>query len=229
LPPIVAEIAEWTAEARKRGARVVAIDVPTGLDADSGELAAGAFQADVTVTFICRKTGLCAAPGRFAAGRIIVDNIGVSADLTRLAMEHAAAGGQPATYLTDGDEIRSLCPERPADSHKGTFGQVLFIGGAPGMPGAALLASEAAARSGAGLLTIAVPEAIGSLVLASRPEGLLHLLPADPDDANCQISRLLDRKTAVIAGPAQDPLMAALLSAADYPEGRSARARCRCA
>jgi ADP-dependent NAD(P)H-hydrate dehydratase / NAD(P)H-hydrate epimerase len=205
LPPIVIEISRWSGDARKRGVRVVAIDVPSGLDADSGELAAGTLQADCTVTFVSPKIGLCATPGRFAAGEVIVDNIGVPQELVQAAIDKVTAGGQPATHLISADDIRLLGPSRPADSHKGTFGQVLFLGGAPGMPGAALLASEAAARSGAGLLTIAVPAAIGPLVLAARPEGLLHQLPADAEQSASLINSLMDRNPAVVAGPGAGP------------------------
>lgn len=205
LPPWVTEIAEWSGNARNRGVRVIAIDVPSGLDADSGELAAGTILADFTVTFISQKIGLCAAPGRFAAGKVIVEKIGVPAELVQEAIDAVASAGQPATHLIAADDIRMLNPVRPADSHKGNFGQVLFLGGAQGMPGAALLASEAAARSGTGLLMIAVPEAIGPLILAARPEGLLHQLPADSVQAVRLIDRLLERNPAVIAGPGAGP------------------------
>jgi len=205
LPARITEISGWSAEARKRDVKVIAIDVPSGLDADSGELAAGTIQADYTVTFISLKTGLCAAPGRFAAGKVIVDRIGVAPELEQEALSTVTKGGRPATCLISAEDIRLLKPDRPADSHKGTFGQVLFIGGAPGMPGAALLASEAVARSGAGLVTIAVPEAIGALILAARPEGLLHQLPADSPQAVNLINRLLEPKPAVVAGPGAGP------------------------
>lgn len=201
LPQVVADSIFLAAAARLRGARVIAIDVPTGLDADSGALAAGALHADSTVTFICQKIGLCAAPGRFAAGQVVVDSIGVPDSLVSEALDQATAAGQPAVHLITAAEVRNLCPARPADSHKGNFGQVLFLGGAPGMPGAALMAAEAAARSGAGLLTIAVPSAIGSLVLAARPEGLLHQLPENVKRSNTLISSLLDKNRAVLAGP----------------------------
>jgi ADP-dependent NAD(P)H-hydrate dehydratase / NAD(P)H-hydrate epimerase len=204
LPPVVGEAGERAAAARLRGARVVAIDVPSGLDANSGAIAAGALHADVTVTFVRAKVGLLAAPGRFLAGNIVVDPIGIPEAWVDEAIDQLrSTAGAPDTRLITADDILACKPERPADSHKGNFGRVLVLGGAPGMPGAAMLASEAAARSGAGLLTIAVPASIGPLVLAALPEGLLHLLPDDGDAAQTEalIRRLIAGQPAVTAGP----------------------------
>lgn len=208
LPESVREASRQIAAARHRGAMVLAIDVPSGLDADSGCLETGAVQADVTVTFVRNKIGLCAAPGRFLAGRVVVAPIGVpEAWIDDVPETTGENGVQTAVNQINGEDIRAVRPERPDDSHKGQFGRVLILGGASGMPGAVLLAAEAAARSGAGLVTVAVPESIGSLVLSSRPEGLLHLLPGtDRNDggqhADLQhlADRLLETSPAVAVG-----------------------------
>ena len=183
LPEVVRQISGRIRAARGRGVKVLAIDVPSGLDADRGQISADAIQADVTVTFIQNKIGLCAAPGRFIAGRVIVAGIGIPSDWTNQVLEAGLSDGRPDIRLIEASDVRSIRPYRAADSHKGLFGRVLVAGGASGMPGAVLLAAEAAARSGAGLLSVAVPEAIGSLILAARPEGLL--LTIRESDSNC--------------------------------------------
>ena len=188
-----------------RSALVVAIDVPSGLDADSGAIATGTFLADYTVTFIRSKIGLCAAPGRFMAGQVIVGRIGVPDDLVDDVFLEMRESNHLETHRITPDVIKSWQPCRQADSHKGSFGQVLFLGGAPGMPGAAILATEAAARSGAGLLTTAVPAAIGPLLLAARPESLLQLIPDDPQAAAALVGRLIEKGPSVAAGPGAGP------------------------
>ncbi len=203
LPSEVAAISGKVASARRLGARVVAIDVPTGLDADSGAVDPSAIQADFTVTFVRPKIGLCAAPGRFFAGRVITDNIGITDSLANEAIQEVSEEmHRPAFCLIELADVAACRPKRPADSHKGLFGKVLLLGGAPGMPGAILLAAEAAARSGAGLSYLGVPEAIGSLVLAARPESLLTLLDNESADADGRaIQNLLAGNPAVAAGP----------------------------
>jgi ADP-dependent NAD(P)H-hydrate dehydratase / NAD(P)H-hydrate epimerase len=205
LPAAAQEVSRLVAAARERGALVLAIDVPSGLDADSGAVAQGAVQADVTVTFVRSKTGLCASPGRYIAGRVIIDSIGVPDELAEAAIGQVRQQtGQNPCYQTDAAEIRALCPKRPLDSHKGLFGKVLLLGGSPGMPGAILLAAEAAARSGAGLVYLGVPETSAAAILAARPEILLTGLPESLPDPACYqpiIAKLAQGQSAVAAGP----------------------------
>ncbi|MEA4890870.1 MAG: NAD(P)H-hydrate dehydratase [Clostridiaceae bacterium] len=199
LPEEFVRLSSLIADARRRGVRVIAIDVPSGLDAGKGTADPSCLQADCTVTFVRPKIGLCTTPGRFLAGRLIVDPIGIGDDLLAQAL---AGCGQPPAYLLCPDEIRTWCPKRPADSHKGLFGKALVIGGAPGMPGALVLAAEAAARSGVGLLHLAVPLAIAPAVLASRPEALVSLIdPDDETESMTQIHRLSAQVQAVAIGP----------------------------
>lgn len=131
---------------RINGARapVVAVDVPSGVDASTGETAGPAVEATVTVTFHGRKLGLAVAPGLFQAGEVVVADIG----LTRL--ETRAALVTP--------EILSLVPRRSARDNKYSAGAVLVAGGSPGMTGAVCLAAEAALRADAGYVAVAVPE-----------------------------------------------------------------------
>jgi NAD(P)H-hydrate epimerase len=126
------------------GAPVVAVDLPSGVDASTGEIAGAAVRANVTVTMHGTKVGLVVAPGRFHAGEVEVADIG----LAHLKTEH-----QLVTT-----EILRLVPRRREGDTKYTAGAVLVVGGAPGMTGAVCLAASAAFRADAGYVGVAVPE-----------------------------------------------------------------------
>ena len=126
------------------GAPVVAVDVPSGVDASTGEIAGVAVRATATVTFHGRKVGLAVAPGLFHAGDVIVADIG----LQPLDTEHRLV--TPA--------ILELVPRKHAEDSKYTAGSVLVAGGAPGLTGAICLAAEAALRADAGYVAVAVAE-----------------------------------------------------------------------
>lgn len=143
------------------GAPVVSVDLPSGVDASTGEVAGTAVQADLTVTFHASKLGLVVAPGRFHAGRVVVADIG----LEDLGTEHRRAA----------PEILRLVPLRREGDTKYTSGAVLVVGGQPGMTGAAALTARAALRSDAGYVALAVPEAsltvVETLVLEAVKTG----------------------------------------------------------
>ena len=125
------------------GAPVIAVDLPSGVDASTGEVAGAAVNASLTVTFHGRKLGLVAGPGRFHAGRVVVADIGLQPAETA------------AHRATDGI-LRSVPRRAPHDS-KYSAGAVLVVGGSPGMTGAAVLTAIAALRADAGYVTLAVP------------------------------------------------------------------------
>ncbi len=125
------------------GAPVVSVDVPSGVDASTGELAGDAVRATLTVTFHGRKVGLAVAPGLFRAGEVVVAEIG----LEPLETEHRLV--TPA--------LLALVPAKRAEDNKYSAGSVLVAGGAPGLTGAACLAAEAAFRADAGYVAVAVP------------------------------------------------------------------------
>jgi hydroxyethylthiazole kinase-like uncharacterized protein yjeF len=127
------------------GAAAVAVDVPSGVDASTGEIAGAAVRADVTVTFAGPKVGLAVAPGAFHAGAIVVADIG----LGELETEHRLVE----------DAILGEVPLRGPEDTKYTAGSVLVVGGAPGLTGAVCLSAEAAFRADAGYVAVAVPEA----------------------------------------------------------------------
>jgi hydroxyethylthiazole kinase-like uncharacterized protein yjeF len=122
---------------------VVSVDLPSGVDASTGEAAGAVVDADLTVTFHARKMGLAVAPGRFRAGRVVVADIG----LDEVPTEHRRA--TPA--------LLGLVPRRKPGDTKYTAGSVLVVGGQPGMTGAVCLAALAALRADAGYVALAVP------------------------------------------------------------------------
>jgi ADP-dependent NAD(P)H-hydrate dehydratase / NAD(P)H-hydrate epimerase len=125
-------------------APTVSVDLPSGVDASTGEVAGACVDAALTVTFHGRKVGLVLAPGRFRAGEVVVADIG----LEPLETEHRLVG--PA--------ILQLVPRRRADQNKYTAGSVLVVGGSRGLTGAPCLAAEAAFRADAGYVAVAVPD-----------------------------------------------------------------------
>ena len=178
---------------------ILAVDLPSGLDADRGVPLGAAVQATLTVTFGFPKVGLLLHPGVDLAGEVAVLDIGLAAE--------AIAAVAPRQRLLGPADLVAAVPPRAADSHKGTYGHVLVIAGARGKSGAAVLAARGAMRAGAGLTTLAAPvEALGGVV-AAAPElmtaplegknGAWAFSPADPS----ALLRALDGKTAVVYGP----------------------------
>jgi hydroxyethylthiazole kinase-like uncharacterized protein yjeF len=148
---------------------VVAVDCPSGLDCDTGELDKSAIPADYTVTFAGAKTGQFIFPGAAAIGELIVADIHTPPDLPEVEAI--------TTELATGQGIKALLPARPLDGHKGTFGRAVIIGGSVNYTGAAALSGEAAYRVGAGLVTMAVPQAIYPILAAQLRETTWLLLP----------------------------------------------------
>jgi ADP-dependent NAD(P)H-hydrate dehydratase / NAD(P)H-hydrate epimerase len=138
------EAAELIARMNAAPAPVVAVDLPSGVDASTGEAAGAVVDAELTVTFHAPKVGLAVGPGRFHAGRVVVADIG---------LEDVATEDRRAT-----EEILALVPRRGVRDTKYTAGSVLVVGGSPGMTGAAALTALAALRADAGYVTLAVPE-----------------------------------------------------------------------
>jgi len=181
---------------------IVAVDIPSGLHADSGSVLGTATRAALTVTFIGRKVGQHLGAGPEHCGRIVFDALEVPGA--------TYAGMAPVARLLDERDVLQVLPRRRRAAHKGDHGHVLVIGGGPGMPGAARLAGEAALRAGAGLVTLAVhPDNVGSA--AARPE-LMCVAARSVDE----IAGPLSRATVVAIGPGlgQDEWARSLLEAA---------------
>jgi NAD(P)H-hydrate epimerase len=170
------------------GLPVLALDVPSGLEADTGHAEGPAVRAHWTVSFITAKRGLYTGAGPNHAGARVVDDLEVPA-------EAYAAAGAAVSRLSLQRELRSLPALRPA-AHKGHFGRCLLVGGDQGMGGAVLLAAEAALRSGVGLLRVATQEAHLAPLLSRTPEAMPVALRGHND-----LAPLLDWADAVVLGP----------------------------
>jgi hydroxyethylthiazole kinase-like uncharacterized protein yjeF len=161
---------------------VVSIDIPSGISSDTGRIMGCAVKAQVTVTFGLSKRGHYLYPGAEYSGKLYVEDIGFPKKLS--------ASEKLKVNLPQKEDIISLLPERPKYSHKGTYGHVLLIAGSKGKTGAALMAAKACLRTGAGLVTIGIPDSLVSsfqsrvteemiLPLADSGNGKLSLKSAD--------------------------------------------------
>jgi NAD(P)H-hydrate epimerase len=164
--PVRAPLAQVIEQINSSGQPVLSLDVPSGLNADSGAVMGAAVSADCTISFVALKTGLFLNAGPERAGRLLFDDLGV-------VVPDEPRFGPVLERLAEIDVLRAL-PPRERDANKGDFGRVLMIGGGPGMPGALRLAGEACLRTGAGLVTVATwPENLTAIV-AARPELIVH-------------------------------------------------------
>lgn len=153
------------------GAPVVSADIPSGVDADTGRIMGAAVRADVTVTFSMAKTGHFAEPGCTCCGRVEVRDIGIPPEVL-------ARCGTDTRAMLDGE---ISLPRRDPVSHKGDYGRVLIAGGCVGYTGAPSLCAQAAVRSGAGLVYLAVPEAIYGVTAVKNDEAMPFPLPCGTD------------------------------------------------
>jgi len=181
----------------RAGRPVVAVDVPSGLDSDSGAVEGPCVEADVTVTMGLPKVGLLLYPGAAYAGRVVVADICIPRELVRRL--------ETGLELLDTELVSAWLPRRRPDAHKGVYGRVLVVAGSVGMTGAAVLASEAALRSGAGLVTLAVPRALNEVAEVKLTEVMSFPLPGpegylgpEASDAILELSR---RCEVVALGP----------------------------
>ncbi|MEW6429570.1 MAG: NAD(P)H-hydrate dehydratase [Thermodesulfobacteriota bacterium] len=142
----------------------IAVDIASGIDADTGQVLGVAIQADCTCTFGCAKPGHYLEPGRSHTGSLAVIDIGIPPEV----IEKSSIRQR----LLTADTVRDWLPQRAASAHKGTCGHLLLLAGSRGKAGAALLAGRGALRSGLGLLTIAMPQDLHQLVPAALAEAM---------------------------------------------------------
>ena len=145
--PVEGVYAQILRELNQASAFKVAVDLPSGIDADTGQELGTAFRADLTVTFAFRKRGLCFYPGRMYAGETVVADIGIYED-----------SAHPVSVHSVEQKDLSLLPGRVPYGNKGTFGKVLLVAGSPGMCGAAYLSAAAALKCSAGMVKIQTVE-----------------------------------------------------------------------
>lgn len=188
------------------GVPVVAVDIPSGLNGETGQVMGAAVRACETVTFHRPKPGLYLGQGPDYAGEITVADIGLTAP--------------EAAALDDADGMRVLergerfLPPRARTAHKGSFGRVVLWAGSRGMAGAAAIAATAALRAGAGLVTVACPDDVVDVVQTLCPCATCAPLPMDDEDAAWEaLSAALERADALGAGCGlgQGPMAAALM------------------
>lgn len=175
------------------GRPVLAIDIPSGINSDTGQIMGSAVTAQQTVTFGYLKAGLLLYPGADLAGQLTLVDIG----LPELQTESKH-------WLTTYDHVRQLLPKRPTNSHKGTFGSVLTVAGSSNYRGAATLASLSALRTGAGLSVLSTPKSV------IPGENVLEVIykPLPETDSGCiaanaidQVLEELPKHSAIIVGP----------------------------
>jgi hydroxyethylthiazole kinase-like uncharacterized protein yjeF len=158
------------------GAPIVSVDIASGVDASTGEIAGPAVQAALTVTFYARKLGHVIAPGRFRRGELEIHDIGLS-------------GGVTACELATPALLELVPPKREPDT-KFSAGSVLVVGGSPGLSGAVCMAAEAAYRADAGYVTVAVPRSLLAPVELRLLEAVKR--PCPEDESGCLDERALD-------------------------------------
>ena len=186
--PVRADAAEVIRAINASSRPTFALDVPSGLDSDTGEPLGVAVRADCTVTFVALKTGLFIGRGPEHAGAVFFDDLEVPVPV--------APQFAPRIERITEAEIAAALPRRARAAHKGDFGRVLIVGGGISMPGAVRLAGEAALRVGAGLVTVAVaPENVVAIV-AGRPE--LITLPLSDESV---LPEAIERADVVAIGP----------------------------
>ncbi len=167
---------------------LLALDIPSGLHADTGTVLGTAVRADVTVTFIGLKPGLLTGAGPDYCGKLYFD------DLQVLPIIYDSLN--TTVKRLDYNNLKTALPKRPRTAHKGQFGHVLIIGGDSGMIGAARLAAEAAARVGAGLISVATRSAHAALLNITRPEIMSHGV-----ETVDELKPLLDKANVIAIGP----------------------------
>ncbi len=180
---------------------MVAVDLPSGLNPDTGALDPATLAADLTVTFAFPKIGQLMFPGANAIGELVIADIGIPAEWADPNLPEVATA----------HEIKTLLPARPRDSHKGTFGKAMLCVGSANYVGAAFLAGAAATRAGAGLVTLALARTIYPMIASASHETTFVVLPDDlgaliPEAVNVLRERLRDYDALLIGcGFGRDP------------------------
>ncbi|MEP6938532.1 MAG: NAD(P)H-hydrate dehydratase [Rudaea sp.] len=178
----------WIERLNDASGPVLSLDVPSGVNADTGATPGSAVRANATITFIAQKRGLHTGAALNFCGEVFVDAL-------RLPPE-AFSGRAPDAYLLDDEEVAHSLVSRPRNANKGSFGHVIAIGGDVGMGGAIRLAGEAALRVGAGLVSVATQAAHIAALNSGRPELMAHGV-----DGVQELQALLERASVVAIGP----------------------------
>ena len=182
------EFANAVAAINAHASPALALDIPTGINGDTGQVLGCAVHADVTVTFVGLKSGLFLGDAPDYCGEI---------RFAGLDIPDAYRDGIEPTYRRIDDELLAgVLKPRPRAAHKGDFGHVVIVGGGEGMPGAVRLAGEAALRTGAGRVSIATHPSHAAILVASRPELMSHAVAGAAD-----LEPLLEKADVLAFGP----------------------------
>src|SRR5262249_27230296 len=194
--PVSGLIESVIADVNASGIPVVAIDLPSGLSADSPEPIGPSIEAGLTITLAAAKLPLVLPPGERRSGDIVIADIGIPASVLD------ALDG-PRVELLTRSAMRELVTPRSPDSHKGDYGRVLVVAGSSGKSGAAHLSAMGALRSGAGLVTVATPASGQAIVASLAPEYMTEALPEHDEGLDpAGVDRVIDLARDVIAiGP----------------------------
>jgi len=180
---------------RRHRPLMVAVDGPSSLDFDTGEVDDRALDADMTVTFGMPKWGHVALPGAAKVGELVIADIGIPRSVTI----------PDGVELVTPDWVYSVLPPRPIDANKGTFGKALIVAGSANYTGAAILAARAAVRAGTGLVTLATPSLLHTAIVPAVPEATYLLLPHTLGIVNVHAVSLIreyaSRYSAMLIGP----------------------------
>jgi hydroxyethylthiazole kinase-like uncharacterized protein yjeF len=193
----LAALIDHVADARARGLRVVSVDMPSGICADTGQILGRAVVADRTMTISLPKIGLALEPGRSHAGEIRVVRVGI---------RDPDGERTPRAEVWNARAAGAKLPRRPQAGHKGTFGHVLVATGSPGKMGAAALCARAALRAGAGLVTLAYPEGLSNELDGVPVEAMTTAVASTPErflsaEATKAILELAAARDVVALGP----------------------------
>lgn len=183
------ELIKWC---NSQDALRIAVDMPSGISADTGAVLGEAFRAKLTVTFGFAKVGQMLYPGAEFCGELLTADIGID--------ENSILGQKPEVCSFEDSDIRKWFPPRKKDSNKGSYGKVLVIGGSDKMAGAPFFSAKAAYKSGCGLVRIFTPKANRNILLTMLPESLV----TDYDSKNPDLPLLqesMDWADVILAGP----------------------------
>jgi NAD(P)H-hydrate epimerase len=185
---------EWL---NQQSSPVVAVDIPSGVDASNGRVMGTAVDATLTVSFAFIKIGQVSYPGAGLVGDLVVTNIGIPAQVSRQISSDC--------FLVDADQARRLLPVRSIDGHKGTFGHLLVVAGSAGKCGAAVMAAGSGLRAGAGLVTLACPQSIQPGIASRLTEVMTAPFSDFRGEANLNalghLLSLAEGKQALAVGP----------------------------
>ncbi len=176
---------------------VVAADIASGIEADTGRILGSAVKAAVTVTFTCPKAGHFVGKGALYTGKLLVHSIGIPEEICKVPFTLEA--------LT-ASEAAGLLPERPGDGHKGTFGKVYVLGGSVGLTGAPVFSARGAVGSGSGLVFMGVPRQVYAIIAEKSQEAMVYPLPCDQEgrlimEALWSVWNRIEQCDAVLIGP----------------------------